>query len=170
MPSRGLVLLAKDTFSAVTKVSFDNVFSNTYKQYKIVFDMVKNSATNRNIDMRLRASGTDNSSSQYNWQYIYGESTTVGASRSATASEWVNVVYGLANGAEKSITILEVHNPFQTANATANVGRGYKLGQADIGMDVSAYGMDVTTSYDGFSVYPTAETITGSITVYGLVQ
>lgn len=164
----GLVLIKKVSGSAVSEIIVDDCFSANYSQYKIIFDFVKNSATNRAVNMRLRTGGLNNSNSEYNWQYIYAESTTVGASRSTTATEWVNVAYGAASAGQKSITLMEILNPFQNTYTTMYFLRGYLTAtSASIGVDSFACGIDVTTSFNGFSVYPTAETLTGDIYVYG---
>lgn len=168
MATRGLILLAKDTFSSVTSVSFDNVFSNTYKQYKLITNIAAGVAGNLNL--RLRASGSDNSSTNYQRQYIVGTSTSVIAGRETSQTSW-NGVGRTENGVE-CISICEILNPFQT-NYSSAVSR-YVIAPTGSLEDISiAFGTTVTTSYDGFSLAVGnfgANSFSGTITLYGLAQ
>jgi hypothetical protein len=163
----GLILLAKDTFSAVTSVSIDNVFSATYKQYKIVINA--SGSTGANISMRLRVSGTDNSSANYGNQYIVGSNTTVSGGRETSQTFWGGV--GRLESGIKQINILEVLNPFQSVAASA-IGGYTVYASASIETVARVWNMSVTTSYTGFTIAPgfDATTFTGTVTVYGLVQ
>jgi hypothetical protein len=59
-PSSGaLTLITTTTFSASSSVSFNSVFSATYDRYLVVGSMTS-SAAGVNHNLRLRASGTDN--------------------------------------------------------------------------------------------------------------
>ena len=164
MATRGLVLLAKDTFSAVSSVSFDNVFSANYNQYKIIINI--SSAAGAYAYMRLRASGTDNTSTDYKRQYIYADSTSIGQARGTADSRWD----GIAElNTYANINIIEVKNPFQTAYTSA-INAITDASTGNIFNTNIAFGIGVTTSYDGFTVEPNTSTITGTITVYGLAQ
>ena len=62
----GLVLVTAQTFSAVTSFSLPaNTFSSTYANYKLIIDITTASA-NCSFTMRMRASGSDNTSAIYN--------------------------------------------------------------------------------------------------------
>jgi len=168
MATRGLVLLAKDTFSNVTSVSFDNVFSNTYKQYKLI--TVASSSGPNNIRLRLRAGGSDNSSANYARQYLVGTSTSVVAGRETSQTSW-NGVGRVENGIEM-VSICEILNPFQTAYTSAsNLLILNPTGSIEVlGL---AYGITVTTSYDGFSLAPSdfsGTLFSGTVTLYGLAE
>lgn len=163
----GLILLAKDTFSAVTSLSIDNVFSATYKQYKIVINA--SGSTGANIMMRLRVGGVDNSSGNYGRQYLVGANTTVSGGRETSQTYWSGL--GRVESGIKQINILEVLNPFQSVTASAIAGVTV-FASASIETVANAYNISVTTSYTGFTIAPgfDATTFTGTVTVYGLVQ
>lgn len=167
MATKGLVLLTKDTFSAVSSASFDNVFSNTYKQYKIVANITNTTANG--VGIRFRASGTDNSSANYNRQILQASSTSFTTLRLTGETEFVTAL-GVPTSSEKSSFYLEVLNPFQSTYTTGIALIGVNTSSASIFIRNSAFGMTVTTSYDGFSAVPYDGTITGTITVYGLAQ
>jgi hypothetical protein len=67
--SKGLV-----TFNGVSSLSLNGVFTSTYKVYKI-FWIGRHSATT-GCNMRLRASGTDNSASDHSYAATYSNSGT----------------------------------------------------------------------------------------------
>lgn len=163
----GLILLAKDTFTSVTSVSIDNVFSATYKQYKIIINA--SGSTGANISMRLRVSGTDNSSANYGRQYLVGANTSVVGGRETSQTVWNGV--GRVESGIKQTNILEVLNPFQSVTASALSGVTV-YSSASLETVANVYNMSVTTSYTGFTISPgfDATTFTGTVTIYGLVQ
>jgi hypothetical protein len=62
-----LVFITGTSFSAVTSVSLPNsTFTSTYRNYKIFYDISTMSA-DATLTLRLRASGTDNSTNNYFW-------------------------------------------------------------------------------------------------------
>jgi 23S rRNA-/tRNA-specific pseudouridylate synthase len=167
MATRGLVLLAKDTFTSVSSVQFDNVFSATYKQYKIIVNAL-GSTTTTSLNFRLRVGGSDNSSTNYQRQLITGNNTTVSAARLTSETSWVAFA-GAVKSTEKNIVVCEVLNPFQTTYTSGTRSNQYET-SGNIELQVGAFGITVTTSYDGFTILPGSGTITGTITVYGLAE
>lgn len=157
MATRGLVLLAKDTFSAASSVQFDNVFSNTYKQYKIIFN-----ETNNITYARLVTSGTPNTGSIYLRQRIEASSTSVSGAR-ATETSWTEISGSYAT------TIFEILNPFQSTYTSAISLSAYSV-TSNIVLNTRAFGTTGTTSFDGIYFFPPSGTITGTITIYGLAE
>lgn len=165
MATRGLILLAKDTFSGVSSVSFDNVFSDTYKQYKIIFNIAGSSSDT--LLMRMRASGSDNSSANYIRQYLVGTGTSATALRETGQTFWRSIGRADTHG---SIAIMEILNPFQNTYTSTNISMPAAL-TTSLELYNSANEVNVTTSYDGFTTLPlTAVTLSGTITVYGLAE
>ena len=162
--TRGLVFIKKVTGTGVSTISVDNCFSSTYSQYRIIFDI---SASVGQTNMRLRASGTDNSSTNYRRQYFNIFSTSRDAARDTGQTAWGGVG---SIAAIPEISILEVLNPFQTKNTNAFYAMCYDP-VANTNLYVANFGINVTTSYDGFTILPDASgTITGTIYVYGYVN
>lgn len=166
MPS-GLTLLAKDTFTTVTSVSLDNVFSNTYKQYKIITDV--DSTGGGNVLFRLRVGGVDNSSTNYGRQYLVGSSTSVVGGRETSQTVWSG--FGRAENGLRQCNITEILNPYQSVAASA-FSSFVPVATGNLEAIAVVYNMSVTTSYDGFTISPgfDATTFSGTVTVYGLVQ
>lgn len=162
----GLVLVKKISGTSVSSLSVDNCFDNTYSQYKIIADFT--SVTGGNTLFRFRTGGSDHTSADYNYQRITADSTSVSAGRSTTATFWNDIIYHQPS--VKAIANIEVLNPFQSTYATGLAHRSYVI-NGNIGEELWAYGMDVTTSFDGFSLYPqSADTFTGDVYIYGYVE
>ena len=166
MMATGLKLLSRDSFTTVTSVSLDNVFSSSYKQYKIITDV--ESSNNENVLFRLRASGTDNSSGNYRRTYLVGTSTSVVGANESSQTVWSG--FGRAESGVRQCNITEVLNPFQSTNTTAY---SFFVPSASGNLEVIsvAYDITVTTSYDGFTIAPgfSASTFSGTVQVYGYV-
>ena len=167
MATRGLILLAKDTFSGVSAVSFDNVFSNTYKQYKIIFNVIGSSASA--LAMRMRASGSNNASTNYNREYLIGVASSALANRDTSQTQWVSTGRADTFG---SVSVMEILNPFQNTYTSASITMPSQANSTSIENVNIAFGLTVTTSYDGFTVFSITGgvTLSGTITVYGLAE
>ena len=162
--TQGLTLINTTSFSGVSSQSINNVFSATYTNYRIVTQMT--STTAAQLQMRLRVSSSDNSSSEYRWGGIQRTNNTgaIDASYSnptATNFEIMRIDDALGGGA-----VIDIYNPF-TAIRTSMT-----LTSAGCNTSNNEYKwingqMTVTTSYTGFSLIPQSGNITGSVSVYG---
>ena len=109
-------------------------------------------------------SGTDNSSTNYRRQRLSIDSTTVVAERTTTDTSWVDVA--ICNTGVSNLSIIEVLNPFQTQNTSAYNVRG-NGSNANVEFGFSFYGINVTTSYTGFTLLPASGTMSGSVSTFG---
>ena len=148
----------KITFSAATEVSVNGCFTSTYDNYKIVFEGVQSGGGNT-VAVRLRASGTNASGSNYTAQRLTAESTVVSGA-SATTTYWDYVSNGNTNS---TMAEMLVRRP----NLAETTLVSYQGGRESYTVVGTGY-HSLTTQYDGFSIIPTANTITGTMRVYGL--
>lgn len=159
-PDLGLVHIKTESFSGTASHSIDNVFSATYDNYKLLFNNITGIDW---VAIRMRASGTDDSGANYRQQSNTSSSTTNTANRIVNQTSWTNVIELSGAGYSSG---LEIANPFLTTTTMA----GHITGGAMAGNPVLYsvdYGLNTSTSYDGFSLIPASGTITGSISVYG---
>ena len=165
MTTRGLTLLAQDTFTNVASVSFDNVFSANHRVYKIIAK--GNTATgNSSWNLRMRANGTDYSSANYKRQIIGGDNTTVNGARNTTDTSFTSFFRGDLN--KETISFTEIINPFETFGTSAISNFGFDI-TGSIYVGLHSYGLDSTLSYDGFTIFAgSGNNITGSVLVYGV--
>jgi hypothetical protein len=161
----GLVKINTTSFSGVTSQSFNDVFSATYKSYMIVISNLTCATNDNLLNMRLRVSGADNSSSNYeNGRLFVGaySLTTFGSANSDLLSFW-NI--GRMNNTIQQGGTIFIHNPFLTANTIkTNLWAGYSF-------EASGGVTTVTTSYTGFTLLPNdGGNIAATVTIYGLAE
>jgi hypothetical protein len=160
-----LVHLHTETFSAVSTISIDECFTSNYKNYRIIVNANSNSGSADRLNLRMRSSGSDNSSNNYfcNFSELGDSSdTSVGVLRSVGAiSQW----YGgyIAN---PGYTSYEIYNP-QSTQKTGFTMQSIFTGSTDMEMLSGSGLMSVTTSYDGFTLLAGSQSITGTVRVYG---
>lgn len=145
------------TFTGVTSVSLNGVFTSAYSAYRIVLDATHSTETN--MLLRLRASGTDASSAYYS-KLIYSRYDGTGVFGDAVRNNSDNMWIG-TGGTGRGI-VIDLQNP-QLASATA-----FQMLNADNNASAPGGGRHTTaTAYDGFTLYVAAGTTTGTVRVYG---
>ena len=153
--SGGLSLIVTETFSAVSSVSVDSVFSADHDNYRVMFTC--SASVGGTLLMRLRSSGSDATGSNYSRQLLESYGTTVLAS-SATATSvyvtWLSTILGFM--------ALDMFSPHLSA-LTAYSSMG---GKPSNSIQVIGH-HNLASSYDGLTIYPTSGTITGSLSIYG---
>ena len=153
------------TFSGSSSVSLNGVFSSTYDHY-VIMTSTSGSTTTQALKIRMRAAGSDNSSANYYGKQYGGNSDqaniTTNDINGATSMDMGAATTGNQNTAE-----ISVRNPFSNSIRTT-IYAGVPFSDGTNGR-VYTYGvaLSVTTSYDGFTIFPASGTITGTISVYG---
>ena len=147
------------TVAGSSSVSLNGVFTSTYHNYLILVDTVEVAVGANKLNLRLRASGTDTTTSTYYAGQIYG--TYAGA----TGGEANNGVaqFPLSNlqTTKRQMFKIEVFSP-QAATITTI----HSLGVAfDAQSNYAGY-QDGATQYDGFTLFMSASNFSGNITVY----
>jgi len=157
----GMVLLNTTSFSAVSSQSVNDVFSATYENYMVVLNVLS-SASDNIIRLRLRASGTDASGSDYTSQALVVFSTTVSGSRITSASSLDIFRQDTSwNGATSFI-----HKPNLATATQFNTSNAWSLEGARIGLYTGSHSL--TNAYTGFTLIPATGNITGTVRVYGI--
>ena len=171
-PDAGLTLLNKTTFTGASSTSIDNVFSSDYDNYRILLN-ADNVTVSQQFLFRVRASGTDNSSSIYGGTGWYTNSSGGGQSGYPVAT--INSAFwdiGYMNStAESGAIAVEIMNPFRSKMTFAtswqmrNNDTPPTLGTLE--MRVCSYSHALVSSFDGFTIFRPLGTMTGSVSVYG---
>jgi hypothetical protein len=162
----GLTLVSSTTASAVNTHSVNNCFTSTYRNYMILMDFDGSSAVD-GIYYRLRASGSDATTSNYTKQTIYA----AGASLSSARSTTTYLPIGATGTGGRSTYILYMFRPNEAATTLYQVDAS-NLGTSTTATDLEIIrgGFGVANAYDGFTVYSGSggsSTITGQVRVYG---
>jgi len=162
----GLTLINTTTFSAVSSQSINDAFSATYDNYLILIGAT-GSTTNQDINFRLRISSTDNTSAVYSRSSLYQSSTTVSGQRLTGITSWIGI-FDAQSGVKQSGRLL-IFNPF-IVEYTSAIQDAVGAPNGNVEQTRRTFGTTVTTSYTGFTVFPTAGTITGTVSVYGYAK
>jgi hypothetical protein len=153
----GMVLLNTTSFSAVASQSINDVFSTTYQNYKIIFNLSASSAND--IQMRLRVSAAD-ATTNYNRRGISVDSAGVVTnygSGNAQTFWYAAQTASLATGSE-----ICLYSPFETVATRFNTNSS---GGTQI---VFAGGIHTTVaSYTGITFITDTGTMTGNVRIYG---
>ena len=153
------------TFTGVTSISLNGIFSSTYNNYQIMVAATGSGTVRANA--RLRSSGSDNTTSNY-YSNFSGLSTW--ASSVATAgnnSAATSMVLGLVvNASTRSTSNMCVYDPnLAVATRTTELAIDGRVpdGTAYFGGSV----FNNTTVFDGMTFSVASGNMTGTIRVYG---
>jgi len=160
-----LVYVGGASFSASSSQSLNSVFTSTYQNYMVVLNITLSGATN--VYFRFRASGTDNSSSTYQ---SFASFDDINSSSSGTTKLFNGTALLGPDMVETALT-MTFANP-QAALDTYVSSQDFIFGYTSTGAYKSQFAgkFDNTTSFDGFTFYPGAGTMTGNVRVYGIAN
>jgi hypothetical protein len=161
----GLVLLNTQSFSAVTSVSLPtNTFTSTYENYRILIKLDSITGTNPQFGMRFRASGTDQSGSNYYSGGFLTYRNGTPASFNDNPQTYVNL--GQTNTASYTAATIDLFAPnlakmhnylINGTNADSTALLGFTKGGT----------LDQTVAYDSVTFFVTAGNLAGTLYVYG---
>jgi hypothetical protein len=156
----GMVLISEGSFSGVSEFAVDDCFSNNYRNYRVCFSLTSSAAANTYL--RFRSSGvTDSGASNYSWQYIIGNGTSLTASSNLS----VNSGFFAAFSGTGNSYVLDFFNPFSSSLVTSVLSDGSYGGTGIYRANIKSI---VTNSYDGFLITTFGSaTIDGNYSIYG---
>ena len=160
----GMVLVTAGSTSAAAALTLDNVFTSTYRNYKLFIDGVT-SADDIDVPLKFRAGGATNSNSNYTRQSISGAASGVTRSITSNGTAFTSVIAG-------GTTRLVLEAAFYAPQAAVNTGF---LSSGNT-MSTNSYAyvtggtFTAATQFDGFIMTPTSGTITVTYRLYGLAD
>jgi len=157
----GMVLLNTTSFSGVASQSVNDVFSSTYDNY-VIQGVVLNSVDGRALNLRLRVGGADASAANYSGSsYLTTMANPTVFSDFSSGTGQTFITLGGTDNLTGLVTVT-VSNP-NKANQTAFLG-------STQGNQVFGSGgrHTLTTQYTGFTIFPSANNISGYISVFGV--
>ena len=174
LANSGLVYISDTAFSASSAVNVSNVFSSTYENYRIMISWLQNTSP-ANLTMKLRDSGGDistnygsNMSGQY---YNSGVSTFAGYNNTANETQ-TSIFIGQSAATYYGYTLFDIFSP-NLAVATVGQGQFYASNASATLTRVTTFASfrhTAATACTGFSLIPSAGTITGNVRLYGYRQ
>ena len=151
------------TFTAITSLPLNGVFSADFDNYMVSIRHVHTVAGGPAITLRMRLSGSDATGSNYVIQYISAASTSVTAERRTSQN---SALIAQADATQRSGDQYLIYGPF-LAQPTA-------FRSVTVSGNSSAYLFDIagthslSTSYDGFTLAVSSGNLTGALQVYGI--
>lgn len=152
------------TFTGITTVSLNGIFTADYENYTIIFEAPTKSVAG-NVNLLLRVGGADNTTTNYDFERLIGSGSAASAGATSASNIWSSF-HGLANYAT-TIATMTMLGPqiVQRTYIQNNV-----LGTDNVGNienDIYYGAFRATTSFDGVTFAPSTGTMTGTIRVYG---
>jgi len=164
----GFSLISTTSFSAVSSFSAAaNTFSATYDNYRILIHNIIPASGTITLQFRYRAAGTDNSSSNYYTQRFRALDAAGTATRDGGGTLYA---IGFAGQGGSSSVAIDLINPFATKKSEILAfNNGFVSGDG-ASLQMTTGTIDVTTSFDSFSIIASASTITGVYSIYGYAK
>ena len=177
--SSDFVKLSTVTASTASTVSFDGFFTSDYEWYKVIWKGY--SSGDDALNMRMRRSNADVTTSNYEWMAWGGERHSGSSSNDQKAGGWTDSYMrpasfnDLQNGNSNTDYgfngVSYIYRPLDTSlNNTINGFMSFKSSNAGSMQMYNYMGCleDAQTAISGISYYPSSGTVTGKWTLYGI--
>ena len=160
----GLVHLNSTNFSASSGVSLSSVFTSAFQSYRIIISNLSLTLGSQNINFRLRTGATDSITNYYYAGFsAYTPGTSLAFSGAANDAQWPMAT---ANVTHRGGAVMDLQNPQLSVATSLQNWSSYWDGSNINNRSVNGNHI-ATTSYDGFTIYPSSSTMTGTVSVYG---
>lgn len=152
------------SFSSCETFSLNGVFSADYVNYMIVMWTNQAVASDSDIHFRLRASGTDSTSTaDYNRQLLQVNGGSITASRVTNPGFWLA---GYSNQTYRNGLVGHIYAPYLAELTAYRTSAVSSSTGALLGDFCGTH--DQSTSYDGLTVRLNSNSFTGRVAVYGM--
>ena len=157
----------KITFTSVSALNVNNIFSIEYDNYLIVAQY--KGSTSLNVTMRLRGNTVD-SALKYDYQSLTTDNITIAAARSTSQT---SMAINTTAGNLTCSSMIYVYRPYTTSSTAFRCSSVSDTSSAFFYDYVGQHANTPTATpssvdlYDGFSLLTSAGSITGTLTVYG---
>lgn len=144
-------------------VSLNGVFTSAYNKYLVILSGFACSTVSSNCQLRFRAAGADNLSASYAYagiQNIYGSASSGIGSGGATS-----FLLGNFGTAQATSTVIEIQNPnLPLLTGIHSQHQGFNGNYQSV---QNGGCFNATNQFDGFTIFPAAGNITGTVQVFG---
>jgi hypothetical protein len=159
------VHLSTVSFSGVSSQSLPaSTFTATYENYRCVLTLDGANSGAQGISLRLRASGTDNSASNYQYRRHGVVGGTNFVDSPATTTSFATILD--ANPLSNNSIAFDLLLPFATGKTKIS-GLGVITASTDLYIVHYGGQMTVTTSYDSATIISSSGNMSGQWSVYG---
>jgi hypothetical protein len=160
----GLAHIKTTEFTSQTAVNFNNVFTSSFTNYRIVLNA--SLSTNVFLQFRFRNAGADITTNNYFSHFALSNSLSTAYGTAGTSSAGSAFVINGTDIATPISASFDVFNAAATKAKRMNGIASYGTASAQQGGQ-SFLGVNLTTAFDGFSFFMASGNFTGDISVYG---
>ena len=162
---RALVLVKTQSYSAASAVTVTNAFNATYNGYIIVLKGHTGS-TGSALGAQMRSGSTTETSANYAQQQCQFSNTTFTGTRTSGQTSWS--LFAAQTNLNTSAQFTRIEGP-SASTRTSFASMFQQSGGASVDIYLSGGDLATTTSYDQIVLTPSAGTITGTISIYGIL-
>jgi hypothetical protein len=172
MNAIGMWRVATGTVAAAISANIDNVFTSDYTNYRVYLYNIDGNGAETALLLRLRASGTTATGTDYNYQILRLYSTGTGSNGGANStSDGVQILTVSTTGdTQHGSTVFDISQP-QLAKPTSVTGIGHMYNNAVSAGMLNVFGgfHAVQTAYDGLEIRSAngSTTIAYNYEIYG---
>jgi hypothetical protein len=160
--TQGLTLINTTSFSGVSSHSLtQDTFSSSYKDYRLVYKITTTQSSN--ITYRFRTAGSDNSTSNYQYQNF----TAIGGSVSASNDTGTSIAITSTGGAITQFFTMDLFRPQIAENTIFYQNNILNLQGSSPNIRFYYGQFGATTIFDSGTIITSAGTLSGSVSVYG---
>lgn len=167
-----MTLISRTTFSGVASQTFDGVFTTTYENYVVYFNMLYAATAADDPQLSLRYEGTDISTAHYTSRTAITIGTTTQTITTQSGAAFVSLSSYTGSAAEPGGGYMH----FANVGNTGNKGNGWSAyndggsGVCSWVQSTFASGAGVNKIATGFKIFSSSSNITGTVTIYGLAK
>jgi hypothetical protein len=155
----GLTHINTTSFTTASAVQLDNVFTSTYKNYRIIWKATPSQTQGQQI--RFCTGGTPQTAANYSQQNT--DFTTATTYLRGSGAQQIDIGAAGGVGAPYAVvSCVDIVEP-QVSDKTYMVGSSWRFFANTLVM--GSY--EATASFDGIRIFATAGTFTGTVSVYG---
>jgi hypothetical protein len=153
------------TFAGVTTITVNDIFNPAFKNYKLLFNLQSTSVSG-NTYLRYAVDGVADGSANYYRTNFYSNSGTVSGTYTPNNSQGALLLWQ-ATGGRSGLSEATIYTPYlgRPVIDITTVSSGPAIAPGLL--RESVYFNSTTVSFDGFNIFNTAGTMTGSMLVYG---
>lgn len=160
----GLVLLNTTTFSAQTGVAVDNIFTSTYRRYKLIINL--SSSATANLALQFRKATVATATGYFT--AASGVSVAPAANNLTANNTGYALINFLYNPSSNYFTTTIDLESVQLATPTTGTFNSIGVNSSNVLFGAAGgIAQSNNTDFDGFIISPTSGNITGNIAVYG---
>jgi hypothetical protein len=154
------------TFSAASSISLNGVFNSTYNHYKIIAKF--HGSTTTGVSFRWRSAGTDRTvAAYYSSGWFARANNAANGYWSANATSLYDIGRVETTTDQRSFVMMDCFDPFDSTKSTSHTYQWQGQDASGLLGGFSNGGYLQQIQFDGFSIFPGAGNLTGTIEVFG---